>query len=95
VPLVRNRAIGDALISVGSLGLLIAMLASFDERVRQHLTMSFEAGRPTAQLANAEATVRNLASIVFVAARDQGIEHAPLVIFVIAAVVLILFMLRT
>jgi hypothetical protein len=28
-------------------------------------------------------------------ARDQSIEHAPLVIFVLAATVLVLFMLRT
>ena len=57
--------------------------------------MRVRAGQPAAQVANAEATVRNLASVVFIAAREQSIEHAPLVIFVLLATVLFLFMLRT
>lgn len=93
--LVRKRAVGDALISVGMLGVLIAMLASFDPRVREQISLRVSAGQPAAQVANAEATVRNLASVVFIAAREQSIEHAPLVIFVLLATVLFLFMLRT
>lgn len=93
--LVRKRAIGDTLISVAMLCVLIAMLAAFDARVREQISLRVSAGQPTAQVANAEATVRNLASVVILAARDQSIEHAPLVIFVLAATVLLLFMLRT
>ena len=93
--LVRKRAIGDTLISMGTLCVLIAMLAAFDARVREQISMRVSAGQPAAQVANAEATVRNLASVVILAARDQSIEHAPLVIFVLAATVLLLFMLRT
>jgi hypothetical protein len=33
--------------------------------------------------------------VVTEAVRDQSIEHAPLVIFVLAATVLMMFMLRT
>lgn len=95
MPLVRKRAFGEALISVGSLGALIAMLAAFDPRVRQQIALRISAGQPAAQVADAEATVRNLASVVFIAAREQSIEHAPLVIFVLLATVLFLFMLRT
>jgi hypothetical protein len=94
VSLVRNRAIGDALISVGALCALVAVLAAFDADVREQLAMRL-AGNPAAQVANAEATARGLASVVYIAARDQSIEHAPLVIFVLAATVLVLFMLRT
>jgi hypothetical protein len=32
---------------------------------------------------------------VFDAARDQSVEHAPMVIFGVAATVLVVFMLRT
>jgi hypothetical protein len=32
---------------------------------------------------------------MFMALRDQSIEHAPLVIFGVAATVLVLFMVRT
>ena len=92
--LVRKRAIGDALISVTALCALIALLAAFDPRVREQISMRV-ASQPAAQMANAEATVRNLASVVFVAARDQSIEHAPMVIFVLLAIVLFMFMLRT
>jgi len=94
VSLVRKRAIGDGLISLGMLCVLIAMLAAFDGRVREQISLRVS-GQPAAQVASAEATVRNLASVVILAARDQGIEHAPLVIFVLAATVLLLFMLRT
>ena len=93
--LVRKRAIGDALISVGALCALIGLLAAFDARVREQISLRVGAGQPAAQVAHAEAAVRNLATVVFIAARDQSIEHAPLVIFVLAATVLLLFMLRT
>jgi hypothetical protein len=74
---------------------LIAILAALDTRVRDQILGRVGAGQPAVQIANAESTVRNLASIVFSAARDQSIEHAPLVIFVLLATVLLLFMLRT
>ena len=95
VSLVRKRAIGDALISVGALCALIGLLAAFDPRVREQISMRLSPGQPAAQVAGAEATVRNLVSVVFVAARDQSIEHAPLVIFVLLAMALFVFMLRT
>jgi hypothetical protein len=95
VSLVRKRAIGDVLISVGALCALIALLASFDGRVRDQISMRVSAGQPAAQMANAEATVRNLLSVVFHAVHDQSIEHAPMVIFVLLAIVLFMFMLRT
>jgi hypothetical protein len=95
VPLARKRAIGDGLISAGVLCALIALLATFDPRVREEIWVRTGAGHPAAQVANAEATVRRLASEVAVAAREQSIEHAPLVIFVLLATVLVLFMLRT
>lgn len=80
---------------MGALCALIAMLAAFDPRVREQIALRVSAGQPAAQVASAEATVRNLATVMFVAARDQSIEHAPLVIFVVAASVLLGFMLRT
>ena len=92
---VRKRAIGDALISVVSLAALIALLAAFDPRVREQISMRISVGQPVAQAAQAEATVRGLASVVIIAARDQSIEHAPMVIFVLSAIVLFVFMLRT
>jgi hypothetical protein len=74
---------------------LIFLLVGVNEPLRQEVALRIGAGQPAAQAANVGAMVRSLASVVFVAVRDQSIEHAPLVIFVLAAVVLFGFMLRT
>jgi hypothetical protein len=95
VSLVRRRAIGDALMSMGALIVLLGMLAAFDDRVREQLSLRMSPGQPTAQIAQAGATVRSLSSVFIEAVRDQSIEHAPMVIFVGAGALLLLFMLRT
>jgi len=95
VSVVTKRAIGDAVMSVGALCVLFVLLVSFNAPLREEVSRRIGAGRPTVQAANMGATVRNVASVLFVAARDQSIEHAPLVIFVMAAIVLFMFMLRT
>ena len=75
--------------------MLVLALAAFDGRVREQIWLRVGAGQTSAQVADAGGMVRSLASVVFYAVRDQCIEHAPLVIFVLAATVLVLFMLRT
>ena len=92
---VTKRAIGDAVMSVGALCVLFVLLVSFNAPLREEVSRRVSAGRPTVQAANIESTVRNVASVLFVAARDQSIAHAPLVLFVLAAIVLFMFMLRT
>ena len=90
-----RRAFGDALISVVALVALILMLAAFDGRVREQISLRIGSGRASAQVVNAGVVVRDLTGVVADAVRDQSIEHAPLVIFVLGATVLMLFMLRT
>lgn len=90
-----RRTFSDALISVGALVALVLMLAAFDGRVREQLSLRLGPGRASAQVANAGVMIRDLSGVVADAVRDQSIEHAPLVIFVLAATVLVLFMLRT
>jgi len=94
VSLVRKRAVGEALMSVMGLGVLIATLAAMDERMREQVMLRVN-GDPAAELASAGATVRSLTAVVVEAVRDQSIEHAPLVIFVVIGALLLLFMLRT
>ena len=90
-----RRAFGDALISAGALTcLLLAFIVSSD-RVREQVSLRFSGAHGSSELMNAGTQVRDLASVIFEAARDQSLEHAPLVIFVVAASVLVLFMLRT
>jgi hypothetical protein len=89
-----RRAVGDALVSAGALMILLLALMIVDGRVREQISLRFSA-QPSAQLVSAGAQVRDLTSVVFEAARDQSLEHAPLMIFALAATVLVLFMLRT
>ena len=88
-----RRRFKEAMLSVGALAIVLFALVSVDDRVREQFSM--RVSDPSAQLAIAGSEVRSLTSVVFAAARDQSIEHAPLMIFVLAAVVLLLFMLRT
>jgi hypothetical protein len=88
-----RRVFGDGLISIGAIAALLTILVAVDDRVRERFSGQFAAA-PTAHLAGAGSHVREVASVVFDAARDQSIEHAPLMIFVLAATVLVLFMVR-
>jgi|SoiMetStandDraft_2_1073263.scaffolds.fasta_scaffold08957_2 hypothetical protein len=90
-----KRTFGDTLISIGALATLLTMLVMFDERVREQVAMRFAGRTPSGELADAGHRMRDLASVVIEAARTQSLDHAPLVIFVLASTVLVLFMLRT
>ena len=90
-----RRIFGDALISMGALVALLTALVFVDDRVREQVSLRFSGAQPSTELANAGAHLRNLATVVMEAARDQSLEHAPILIFALAAVVLVLFMLRT
>ena len=90
------RGLSDAMISIGALGALLMTLVAVDDRVREQVSLRFSgSGGASAQLAAAGATVRDLGAVVMDAVHDQSISHAPLLIFVLAATVLVLFMLRT
>jgi hypothetical protein len=88
-----RRAFSETAISVGALGVLAVALAASDVRVRDRIATHLS--RPDIELASAGALLRDVMTIVFQAARDQSVEHAPLMIFVAAAGALLLFMLRT
>jgi len=89
-----RRIVSETAISAGALGLLVVALVSFDGRVREQIALSVSS-RPSVELANAGRQLKDLTAVVLEAAHDQSIGHAPLLIFVLAAVVLVLFMLRT
>jgi len=89
-----RRAVNDALISIVALTLLLVVLASVNERVRDEVSLRLNGARAQTELAGAAASVQHLAGVVVDAARDQTIEHAALAIFVVAAGVLTIFMLR-
>ena len=91
----RRRVVGDTLISMGALAALLTTLVLIDGRVREQVSRRIGGGHASTDLVDAGSRVRDLASVVMDAARDQSIEHAPMFIFVLVATVLVLFMLRT
>jgi hypothetical protein len=89
-----RRAFREALMSAGTVVILLLVLIAFDDRVRDAFMRRFVA-HPSVELAHAERQVTDLTSVIAQAARDQSLGHAPLLIFSLAAAVLVLFMLRT
>ena len=83
----------EAIVSIGTLGVLFLVLVGFDDRVRNEVSLRM--ANPSGELASTGYQLQNLVAVVVQAARDQSIGHAPLLIFVLGATVLFLFMLRT
>ena len=89
-----RRAFGEALMSAGTVVMLLLILVAVDDRVRNEISLRVMS-HPTAGLVAAGQQARDLTTVLAQAARDQSLAHAPLLIFALAATVLVLFMLRT
>lgn len=89
-----RRVLGDTLISVAALLILLAALVSIDDRVRDRVTGLMRGDTASSELMTLRYQVGSAASALVVAAKEQSIEHAPLVIFCVAGTALVLFMLR-
>jgi hypothetical protein len=83
------------LAAAGGLCALIIGLAVIDDRVRDQVAMVFARQGPTAEMASIGSRFEDMAVIVANAMLDQSIEHAPMVIFAVAAMILVLFLTRT
>jgi len=89
-----RRTLRDALVSAGALLVVLVALMTIDPRVRDHVGLAVSGASSPEAIADAGGQIHYVAGVVLSAARDQSIEHAPMVIFVLAATVLVLFMLR-
>jgi len=90
-----RRVVSDALISLGAVLLLLVALVSIDERVRERVERLVTTAPSSSQIGSVGADIENMSTLMYRAARDQSVEHAPMVIFAVAAAVLTLFMVRT
>lgn len=79
----------------GSALALVFALVILDDRVREQIATVFDPHHPQAAIMTAGERMGEAVSIVALAAKHQSLEHAPLVIFALAATVLVIFMFRT
>jgi hypothetical protein len=90
----RHRLNGP-ITTIGGVSALIGGLAIIDERVREQLRAIVEGRPPSGEIVSAGARLKELGWVMADAVRDQSIEHAPMTVFVLAAAVLLFFMLKT
>jgi hypothetical protein len=83
--------LSDFIISGSVLLLILAAMMGIDPRVRLYVDSFINEATPAA----AHATASEAARAVVTAIADMSVDHAPLMIFVVAATVLVLAMLRT
>ena len=86
-----RRAVLDALTSLAALSLLFVFLTAVNPELRTQVSRRVNSGHV---ITNAVSSTRNVATGVIRTARFQTIGYASLVLFVGAAGVLVLFMLK-
>ena len=91
---IMRRGFREVLMSVGTMAILLLILVAADDRVRDQISRRVVA-RPTLELASASRQLSDFTGVIISVVRDQSLGHAPLLIFTLAAAVLVLFMLRT
>ena len=87
-----RRVFGDAVISISAVLALLLMLVAIDPRVRIQMASVWGGSGTTSSVSQ---DLGELSEVVLSAIRDHGIDNAPLMVFALAATVLVLFMLRT
>jgi hypothetical protein len=91
---VMRRAVGEVLMTVGAITILLLVLAIADVRVREQLTRS-TVTHPTEEAASLVARAHRGVNSVAAIAREESRTHTVLLVFSVAATVLVVFMLRT
>lgn len=90
-----RRATGETLLSALGLLVLVGSLVAFDPRVRDQVMTILSRDGAGSTAASLTATAGEIGSALLASARDQSLAHAPLLVFGVAGVVLVTFMLRT
>ncbi|OFW12781.1 MAG: hypothetical protein A3F70_09625 [Acidobacteria bacterium RIFCSPLOWO2_12_FULL_67_14] len=89
-----SHVCSDALASVAVLAAVLLVLVSVDVRVREQLHTAIGATTP-ATLADLTAQVGDAGAVLVEAAWTQSVDHAPMMIFVVVASVLLLSLVRS
>jgi hypothetical protein len=79
--------------SAAALALILAVLVSFDSRVREQLEQRLSS--PTVAFTEVRQGIRSVTDAVLSTVREQRLDHTSLVVFVFVAGLLLVFMLKT
>src|SRR5688500_849117 len=91
----RRPSIFGGVTAIAGISALVLGLAVLDDRVRVQLGRVFSGKGPTAEMASVGNSFKQLMAVTWQAVADQSIENAPLVVFSVAALVLVVWMTRT
>jgi hypothetical protein len=80
--------------SIAGYLVVLGILVAFDERVGRQLRLLFSRG-PDLGGAGFGDRLGDLGHALLAAARDQSIDHAPMLVFTAVAIVLVFVMVRT
>ena len=80
--------------SMAALVILLTVLAAIDPRVREHVTSVLRKDTLSADVARVNAEARSAVKVVRWSARERGLDHAALAVFVVVATGLVVAMLR-
>jgi hypothetical protein len=80
--------------SVAGFMTVLTTLVIFDERVAHQLAVLSRRG-PDRELLVMREWASSFVSVVMMAARDQSLDHAPMLVFTMVAILLVIFMVRT
>jgi hypothetical protein len=90
------RRVTSSFITTGAgICAIVVGLVVIDERVRSEVAALASGRVAPGELAGFGTRVQDLGFLAVQAVRDQSIEHAPLTLFALAALVLFVLMLRT
>ena len=88
-----SRGWREAIGSLLTVGIVLAVLVSMDSRVQTRfsdiISDPVEGGRTLG------ASLGEFVQALWLAARDQSLDNAPLLVFTLGGAILVLFMLRT
>ncbi len=90
-----RRAMSEAMMTAGSALVIVIALVAFDDRVREQVSLLAVVavdGRASPAWA---IRLHAVSAVLIASAHQQSLAHAPLLIFSLAGIVLVLFMLRT
>ena len=89
-----RRVIGEALMSMAALVILLTVLAAIDPRVREHVKGVLRKDTLAADVSRMNADARSAVKVARWSAREHGLDHAALAVFVVVATGLVVAMLR-